>query len=286
MVFRVAVISQISIASRKKNFSNEKVFLKFKISNNMQKRKTESGSPAAVRRARKNLSPKPKLAGVPAKAKKRAPAKAENAAQSSLLFSGIAGFSVPRVVVVAGVEIIRRKVAKPLIEDLPISLACQRERKAGRFIAAEQVAPGTLVICALAKSVTHHSGIWLGDDTIAELDGNGNYRAISLEHFIHGDEGERWRTGSFAYAACDSNGNALGSEKVAACARTFLGKKTNYTLDANNCHRFSAACHNGGNAENGSRLLETFSIGKLLAHVRALHNLKKISWRPIGGENA
>lgn len=130
----------------------------------------------------------------------------------------------------------------------------------------------------------NEKGSKLGDGTIAELDGNGNYRAISLEHFIHGDEGEHWRTGSFAYAACDSNGNALGSEKVAACARAFLGKKTNYTLDANNCHRFSAACHNGGNEENVWRALETFSIGKLLAHVRALHNLKKISWRPIGGE--
>ena len=252
----------------------------------MQKRKPESGSPVAVRRAQKNLKPKTASVAVPEKAKKRALAKAENTAgkKTGLPLAILATIGTPSAVA-AGV-VITSKVAKPLIEDLPISLACRREREAGCFIAAEQVAPGTLVICALAKGVTHHSGIWLGDGEIAELDGNGNYRKVSLEHFIHGDEGERWRTGSFAYAACDSNGNALGSEKVAACARTFLGKKTNYTLDANNCHRFSAACHNGGNAENGSRLLETFSIGKLLAHVRALHNLKKISWRPIGGENA
>lgn len=250
----------------------------------MQKRKPESGSPVAVRRAQKNLKPKTASSAVPAKAKKRARAKAENTAgkKTGLPLAILATISAPPAVA-AGV-VFTSKVAKPLIEDWRISRACRRELEAGRFIAAEQVAPGTLVICALAKSVTHHSGIWLGDGTIAELDGNGNYRAISLEHFIHGDEGEHWRTGSFAYAACDSNGNALGSEKVAACARAFLGKKTNYTLDANNCHRFSAACHNGGNEENVWRALETFSIGKLLAHVRALHNLKKISWRPIGGE--
>lgn len=247
----------------------------------MQKRKPESCSPVAVRRARKNLKAKAKTATVPAKAKNAAEKKTGGSLATILAIVSPVVFPGVSIVAALGGEIFRRKVAKPLIEDLPISKGCRRERKAERFIAAEQVAPGTLVICALAKSVTHHSGIWLGDDTIAELDGNGNYRAISLEHFIHGDEGEHWRTGSFAYAACDSNGNALGSEKVAACARTFLGKKTNYTLDANNCHRFSAACHNGGNAETGSRLLETFSIGKLVDYVRALHNLKKISWRPI-----
>lgn len=252
----------------------------------MQKRKPESCSPVAVRRARKNLKAKAKTTAVLAKAKNAAEKKTGGPLATILAI--VSPVVLPGVSTVAalGGEIFRRKVAKPLIEDLPISRACRREREAGRFIAPEQVAPGTLVICALAKSVTHHSGIWLGDGTIAELDGKGNYRAISLEHFIHGDEGEHWRTGSFAYAACDSNGNALGSEKVAACARTFLGKKTNYTLDANNCHRFSAACHNGGNAETGWRALETFSIGKLLAHVCALHDLKKISWRPIGGENA
>ena len=252
----------------------------------MQKRKPESGSPIAVRRARKNLKASAKAAAVPAKAKKRALAKTENTAEkkTGLPLAILATIGAPPAVA-AGV-VLTSKVAKPLVEDLPISLACRRERKAGRFIAAVKVAPGTLVICALAKGVTHHSGIWLGDGEIAELDGNGNYRAVSLEHFIHGDEGEHYRTGSFAYAACDSNGNALGDAKVAACARTFLGKKTNYSVDANNCHRFSAACHNGGNAENGSRILETFSIGKLVAYVRARHNIKEISWRPIGEENA
>lgn len=62
-----------------------------------------------------------------------------------------------------------------------------QKTSAGRFIAAEQVAPGTVVICALAKGVTHHSGIWLGDGTIAEFDGDGNYRAVDLQTFLRGN---------------------------------------------------------------------------------------------------
>ena len=98
---------------------------------------------------------------------------------------------------------------------------------------------------------------------------------------ISGDEGEHWRTGSFAYAACNARGKPLGAKKVAACARKFLGETTKYNVDANNCHRFSTACHNNGNAEEVFRFLETFSIGKLVARICAFHKAKKIIWRPI-----
>lgn len=173
------------------------------------------------------------------------------------------------------------KVGKPLIEDLPVSLECRSSREAGLFLSMDDVRPGTVVICALAKGVTHHSGVWLGDGRVAELDGNGNYRAVTLEVFIRGDVGESWRSGSFAYAACGPNGEALGDDRVAMCARGFLGHKTNYSVDANNCHRFSTACHDGGDAEAVFRLTETFSIGKLVDRICDFHEVRKISWRPI-----
>lgn len=178
-------------------------------------------------------------------------------------------------------EALKSKVGEPLLEDAGITVACLQERMRGNFIAPKEVAPGTVVICALAKSATHHSGIWLGDGTIAELDGDGNYRAVDLQTFLRGNAGECWRAGTFAYAACDSDGNALGADEVAERARELLGETTNYSLDSNNCHRFSTACH-GGETKKIFRLMRTFSIGELVARVLAFHGVPALRWLPVG----
>ena len=208
--------------------------------------------------------------------------KSEPSFKDELFLSGVktVGAGVCHMMGAKGV-LLRRKIVKPLIEDVPISQSCIRERDAGNFLAPRDVSPGTVVICALVKGITHHSGVWLGNGMIAELDGNGNYREVRLKRFISGDEGEPWRTGSFAYAACNVYGKPLGAKKVAACARKFLGETTKYNVDANNCHRFSTACHDDGNAEEVFRLMETFSIGKLVARICAFHKEKEIIWRPI-----
>ena len=125
--------------------------------------------------------------------------------------------------------LLRRKIVKPLIEDVPISQSCIRERDAGNFLAPRDVSPGTVVICALVKGITHHSGVWLGNGMIAELDGNGNYRAVRLKRFISGDEGEPWRTGSFAYAACNVYGKPLGAKKLRRAPANFSGKRPSTT---------------------------------------------------------
>ncbi|MBP3302317.1 MAG: hypothetical protein J6L64_04190 [Opitutales bacterium] len=189
--------------------------------------------------------------------------------------------AVVKIVATLAKETLKRKVGKPLLEDAELTLACLQERVEGNFLKVQTVSAGTVVICSLAKGITHHSGIWLENGTISELDGDGNYRAVNLETFLRGNEGERWRAGTFAYAACSLQGQPLGSNDVAEIAQSFLGKKTKYSVDANNCHRFSTACHSGGEAENVFRPNETFSVGKLLNRILCFHNKEKIRWIPI-----
>lgn len=189
--------------------------------------------------------------------------------------------TVAKIVANLAKETLKTKVGKPLLEDAELTLACLQERVDGNFLKSETIPAGTVVICSLAKGITHHSGIWLGNGTIAELDGDGNYRTVDLETFLLGNAGERWRSGAFAYAACDLHGQPLGANDVAEIALSFLGEKTKYSVDANNCHRFSTACHSGGEAESVFRLNETFSVGKLLNAILRFHNKEKIRWLPI-----
>lgn len=178
-------------------------------------------------------------------------------------------------------ETLKTKVGKPLLEDAELALACLRERVEGNFLKTQNISIGTVIICSLEKGITHHSGIWIKDGMIAELDGNGNYRTVSLEKFIRGDEREYWRSGTFAYAACNLQGQSLGADDVAELAQSFFGKKTKHSVDANNCHCFSTACHNGGDPECVFRIKETFSVGKLISRISEFHKVSKIRWLPI-----
>lgn len=173
------------------------------------------------------------------------------------------------------------KVGKPLLEDLYVSFWCQLERRRGNMLHLRNVRAGTVLICALAKGTTHHSGIYLGRGQVAELFGDGRYLKVSLDKFIHGAEGENLRSGFYAYAACDADGKPLGSPEVAECARRLVGSTTDYKLDANNCHLFSATCHANGEIQKISglkRVIKTFSIGKLCRQIQTFHNTKTLRW--------
>ncbi len=101
-----------------------------------------------------------------------------------------------------------------------------------------EVPPGAVVACEIFHSF-EHTGIYLGDDVIVELQGTGLVRAISSQRFLAG------RTGEELVVACNSRGEVIVSNDVAARASAKIYTYEAYDLLQNNCHRFTYACVSG-----------------------------------------
>lgn len=94
---------------------------------------------------------------------------------------------------------------------------------------------GSVVCCGIG-GVLEHTGIWVGDDTIVELDGNGLIKAVSSARFTTERSGEK------IFIACDSRGQALASEGAAQRAIKQIFQYQDYHLLDNNCHHFIWQC--------------------------------------------
>lgn len=105
------------------------------------------------------------------------------------------------------------------------------------FFTEQQVKPtvGAIVCCGIG-GVLEHSGIWVGDNTIIEVDGNGLVKALSPQRFTHR------RSGKGIFIACDSLGKPLASELAAEKAIEQLFQVIDYHLFDNNCHQFTWQC--------------------------------------------
>lgn len=94
---------------------------------------------------------------------------------------------------------------------------------------------GALVCCGIG-GVLDHTGIWVDDNTIVELDGEGLIKPISVERFT------KERSGKEVFIACDSNGKPLALEKAAERAVAQIYQYRDYHLIENNCHQFIWQC--------------------------------------------
>ncbi len=94
---------------------------------------------------------------------------------------------------------------------------------------------GAIVCCGIG-GVLDHSGIWVGDNTIIEVDGNGLVRPVSTQRFTAG------RSGKGIFIACDSFGVPLASAKAAQRAIEQIYQVRDYHLLDNNCHQFIWQC--------------------------------------------
>ena len=98
--------------------------------------------------------------------------------------------------------------------------------------------PGAVLKCDLALNAASHTGIYLGNDRIAEVtevNGRARVRAVSPDEFLDGDV-DSARTGAFIYVAT-SDGEALGSDEIARRARASLNRsRGKYDLIETNCH--------------------------------------------------
>ncbi len=94
---------------------------------------------------------------------------------------------------------------------------------------------GAIVCCGVA-GILDHTGIWIGDNTIAELDGNGLIKPISSQRFI------KERSGKQIFIACDSLAQPLASDFVSERAIKQLFSYQDYHVLYNNCHQFVWQC--------------------------------------------
>lgn len=113
---------------------------------------------------------------------------------------------------------------------------------------------GSVVCCGIG-GLLDHSGIWIGDNTIIELDGEGLIKPISVKRFT------KERSGKGIFVACDSLANPLACEQAAKRAIAQMYQYRDYHLIENNCHQFIWQCFN----PNDSRITTFKSLNIKLA---------------------
>ncbi|WP_116644303.1 lecithin retinol acyltransferase family protein [Salinivibrio sp. HTSP] len=111
-----------------------------------------------------------------------------------------------------------------------------------------QPVPGSLVYCDLALAF-EHSGIYVGNDQIVHLNGDGRVEAVSPARFLQ-------RLGGFnpaisIYVSCRDK-QAVGSPAAAARAMQEIGKRQDYNVLFDNCHQFSSWCLSDNRANSDS----------------------------------
>ncbi|MEW6990933.1 lecithin retinol acyltransferase family protein [Colwelliaceae bacterium 6441] len=94
---------------------------------------------------------------------------------------------------------------------------------------------GAIVCCGIG-GVLDHSGIWVDDNTIVELDGEGLIKPISVQRFT------KERSGKQIFIACDSDAKPLACEMAAQRALNQLFQMRDYHVIDNNCHHFIWQC--------------------------------------------
>ncbi len=173
----------------------------------------------------------------------------------------------------------------------------RRERTIAREVSDPP--PGTPLLVSLGLGadeylgigIAEHSGIYLGNDQVAELNGNGHILSVSLSEFVNGiDDGSmNPRNGTCIFAACDEATDELRFHGDAALnAKSFIDNEAtfDYNMFGNNCHMFTASCLLGPVIQKLSKAdwfeRGTFSILDLeLIVEHILNGGKRIGWRRV-----
>lgn len=106
---------------------------------------------------------------------------------------------------------------------------------------------GSVVYCDLAFGYMEHTGIYVGENRIVHLKGDGIIEVTGPKGFLEGG------TGVSIYVSCNDE-YAVGSERVAQRALSMVGSARRYNFILDNCHQFTAGCLSG-NFENSNNFL-------------------------------
>lgn len=121
------------------------------------------------------------------------------------------------------------------------NLRYKKTEKTVRLDYCNSIGEGALVFCELGKEA-EHSGIYIGNGGIVELNGDGWVQRVTPISFYSSSQ---YRTGNEIYTFTDLNGNIISSKEIANRAKNKVGTKINYNVAVNNCHKFSAGCITG-----------------------------------------
>ena len=106
---------------------------------------------------------------------------------------------------------------------------------------------GSVLYCDLLFGYMEHSGIYIGNNKIVHLAGNGKIETVSPKGFMQGG------SGCNIYVSCRDK-FSVGSEAAARRAKKSIGSSRNYNFLLDNCHQFSTGCLTG-NFNNSSSFL-------------------------------
>jgi hypothetical protein len=129
--------------------------------------------------------------------------------------------------------------------------------------------PGSIIYRKLGPA--EHTGVYVGQQRIVQLSGDGRIRRVDFEEF---------RGINFTnqlYVACDKKGNVLHNARIAERALSKVGQSRAYNVILDNCHQFCAGCITGSsdNPNNYFWLLE-YELEK--------HFGTSVDWRYVAGQ--
>lgn len=131
----------------------------------------------------------------------------------------------------------------------------------------DKVSPvlGAILHCSLFG--VEHTGIYVGNNNIVELNGDGTVRLTTPEGFISG-------TNAISiYVACHGT-SPLGGAHIAERALEMVGKSRSYNFLMDNCHQFTVGCITG-DFENSTNFF-TFVESSIKKH---MNGGSSINWR-------
>ena len=104
----------------------------------------------------------------------------------------------------------------------------------------ESVVPraGSIVYCDLAFGHAEHSGVYIGNNEIVHLNGNGRVEVVSPRSFMSNT------TAANIYVSCEGRYVSSGKQ-IADNAKMMLGSYRDYNFILDNCHQFTTGCITG-----------------------------------------
>lgn len=142
-------------------------------------------------------------------------------------------------------------------------------RIACMFKASVMPLPGSIVY--RKYRFAEHTGIYIGDNSIIELDGGGHIKKVSFIEFCKGNP---------IYVACDHNGYVLYDDRIHQRAQKMVGIRRSYNLLFDNCHQFVAGCILG-DFENGNHFF--FLVERC---VKKYFKISKLRWRILDEQSS
>lgn len=112
--------------------------------------------------------------------------------------------------------------------------------RTGRVSCTKPV-PGTPVYCNLAVAF-EHTGIYVGNNQIVHLNGDGLIESVSPREFVGRLNGGN---PAFSIYFAEYGGKSLGNSTIANRAKSMVGRSRNYSFAFDNCHQFTCGCISG-----------------------------------------